>query len=309
MAVTRDNYNELMRPGARKVFVDEYDELPAIYPLVTNIESSTQAFEDEHVTTGLPRALRRPEGEPIPFDRPYYRGKVRYTHTGYGLGYEVVEEAFDDEQYGVLSAQGSTNLARSLRETEEIVNHRVFNLGGTTFQTYDGAPLFSTTHQGVGGLEFSNTPGSATELSVTALKAAMENYMKMQNDRGLRIMMRPRHLFVPVENWWTAREILGTQFRTLSTDDDDAMNSEYGLNVTQEMGLTPIQSPFLLDEDSWFLLPDKGRHHIRMYWRKAPMPVDDFDKRNRFAWFGIIARFSHGVTDWRGLYGNVTGAT
>lgn len=309
MAVTRKQYNEMLRPGARKVFVDEYEELPAVYPAAVQFDTSTKAYEDDLVSTGLPLAVRRPEGTPIAFDRPQFRGKVRYIHTGYGLGYEVVQEAFDDDQYNAISNPGSRNLARSVRETEEITAHAIYNNAGSTTRAYDGAPLLSTEHPGVGELEFSNTPGTATNLSVAALKAAMERYMKMQNDRGLRIMMRPRTLFVPTENWWTAREILGTQFRTLSSSDGDPMNSEYGLNVTQEMGLTPSQSPYLNDEDSWFLLPDGSKLRVYFFWRESPMPVDGYDDRNRVAWFGITARWSVGVTDWRGIDGYITGAT
>src|SRR5690606_13411555 len=115
MAVVRGAFNQLLVPGARKVFVDEYNELPAIYPELFNIETSSRAFEDELVMTGLPIAVSKPEGEPIAFDRPRFRGRVRYIHSGFGLGYEITKETVEDDLYKAVNSQGATNLARSLR--------------------------------------------------------------------------------------------------------------------------------------------------------------------------------------------------
>src|SRR6188768_1380865 len=121
MAVNRGQWGELLVPGAKAVYVDTYNELPSTYPDIFTVDSSGRSFEDDLVATGLPIAVSRLEGEPIAFDRPKFRGKVRYIHAGFGLGYEITEEAYDDDLYNVLNTTASANLARSHRETEEIV--------------------------------------------------------------------------------------------------------------------------------------------------------------------------------------------
>lgn len=299
MTVVRGAFDHLLVPGARKVYLDEYNELPAVYPQVFNIETSTRAFEDEMVMTGLPIAVSKPEGEPIAFDRPRFRGRVRYIHSGFGLGYEITRESVEDDMYGKINSQGATNLARSMREAEEVSAHAVFNNAFTTVMAYDGVPVISDQHTGVGSLAFSNL-GSG-DLSVTALKAAAEHFMTLQTDRGMKIQMAPAVLFLPTQLWFTSMEILGAEFsRTAET--------ELGLkdvpNITRNFGLQPIKSPYLTDPDAWFLLTPKQQHTLKFFWRRKPDDESGYDGRTQISWYGITARWSNGVTDWRQIYGS-----
>jgi hypothetical protein len=298
MAVVRGAFNHLLAPGARKVYVDEYNELPATYPDIFNVDTSGRAFEDDLVMTGLPIAVEKPEGEPIAFDRPRFRGRVRYIHAGYGLGYEITREAVEDDLYGAINSQGAVNLARSMREAEEITAWAIFNNAFSTTTAYDGVPLISTGHPGVGSITASNRPDPDEDLSVAALKSAIERFKRLTTDRGLKIRLRPQNLVVPIENWWTAQEILGAPY--LSTGDQ----GQYTPNVSQQMGLTPFETAYLTDPDSWFLVADKASHSLKYYWRRQPSPEDGYDGRAQVSWFGITARWSAGVTDWRGIDGS-----
>lgn len=298
MPIVRGQFDDLIAPGARKVYVDEYNELPAIYPSWINIDTSGRAFEDDLVMTGLPIAVSKPEGEPIAFDRPKFRGRVRYVHSGFGLGYEITREAVEDDLYGALNSQGATNLARSMREAEEVSAHSVLNNAFSTVMAYDGVPLISTAHPGVGGLTFANRPAVDEDLSVAALKSQSERFMLMQNDRGLRIVMAASILLVPVQNWWNAVEILGAEFNPSGPMGAETPNS------TQKMGLTPMRSPYLTDPDAWYTLAAKGTHKLNFLWRRQPDPANGYDARAQISWFGITARWSAGATDWRGIDGS-----
>lgn len=297
MTIVRGNFDELLAPGARKVYVDEYNELTAVYPDWINIDTSGRAFEDDLVMTGLPVAVSKGEGEPIAFDRPRFRGRVRYVHSGYGLGYEITREAVEDDVYGAINSQGATNLARSMREAEEISAHSVLNGAFSTILTYDGVPLISTAHQGV-GFTMANRPAVDEDLSVAALKSASERHMLMTTDRGLRIRMSFATLLVPVQNWWNAVEILGAEFNPAGGMGDETPN------VTKQMGLSPKQSPYITDPDSWYLLAPKGVHSLQFLWRRQPDTLSGTDQRAGIAWFGTTARWSAGATDWRGIDGS-----
>ena len=308
MPVVRGQFAPLLVPGARKVFVDDYNELPADYPQVFNVETSSKAFEDDLVMTGLPVAVEKPEGEEIAFDRPVFRGKVRYLHAGYGLGYEITQEAVEDDQYAALNSQGATNLARSMREAESISAWNILNNGlpGGSVLTYDGVSLLNTAHLGVGSLTFANTPGSAEDLSTAALKSATERFFNMQNDRGLRVSMMAKNLIVPVGNWWIAQEILGTQvvIGAAASGETDSIISNDALNVVTMMGLVPMKSAYITDQDSWWVTADKSQHKMNFFWRRTPQDVSGDDLRAGLAWFGITARWSTGATDWRGVDGS-----
>ena len=305
MAVVREQFDSLLRPGARKVFIDDYNELPAIYPGIFNVDTSGKAFEDDLVVTGMPIAVKRPEGAPIAMDRPKFRGRVRYIHTGFGLGYEITREAVKDDVYGALNSQGAANLARSMREAEEVTAHAVLNGAFSTTLTYDGVALISTAHLGVGTLTFTNRPSPDVDLSTTALKGSLERYMDLRTDRDLKISLMPSTLLVPFQNWFTALEILQTQVVT-TTFAADGIESLEASNVVSRQGLMPMKSQYLTDADSWYTLIAKNArsYPLQYFWRDKPEDVSGFEGREQVAWFGILARLSAGSTEWRGIDGS-----
>jgi hypothetical protein len=306
MAVTRGPWGELLIPGAKAVFVDDYNELPATYPSIYDVDTSGRAFEDDLVATGMPVVVSRPEGEPIPFDRPKFRGKVRYIHAGFGLGYEITREAVDDDLYSVLNSQAAANLARSHRETEEIVTANVFNDAFDEVQAYDGVSVFNTAHPQVGSGTLPNRPSPDQDISVAALKSALERFFDLRTDRNIRISMAPDRLVVNHNNWWTVQEILNTQVVTGASADGEISSiiSAEAHNVTTRMGLTPVMWRYLTDDNAWFLLAPKAQTRVRFYWRRSPDPVSGTADREQVAWFGITSRFSAGITDWHGLDGS-----
>ena len=309
MPVVRGQWDELLRPGANKVFIDEYPELPSMYPKIFSVDTSGKAYEDDLVGTGLPIAVSKPEGENIAFDRPKYRGKVRYLHAGYGLGYEITRESVEDDVYGALNSKGAANLARSLREAEEVTAWNIINLSFTTVQAYDGVSLCNSAHPGVGGVTNANRPATDADLSTTTLKASMERWWDLTTDRGLKIQILPEMLLVGNSNYWAAQEILQTQYVTgaATGGETDSIISERVTNVVGKLGLTPMRSNYITDADAWWTLGRKGVSHLQFYWRTRPDPIDGLEKRPQIWWYAIFARWSAGVTDWRGIDGS-TGA-
>lgn len=308
MTIVRAGFDEFLIPGANSVFIDDYAELPSVYPQVLKVDTSGQAFEDDLVATGLPQAISKPEGEPIPFDRARFRGKVRYIHSGFGLGYEITQESVEDDLYQALNSQGAGNLARSMRETEEITAANVINNGFTTVLTYDGLSLMNNAHTTVDGT-LANRPAADADLSVAAIKASQERYFALTTDRGLRIRMAPDRLIVADNNWFTAQEILNTRVVTgaASGGEIDSIISAEGHNIVTDLGITPIRWSYLTDQDAWTMLAPMAQLGLRFFWRRKPTPVSGFMKREQVFWFGITARFVAGATRWRGVDGS-TGA-
>lgn len=305
MAVVRGQFDYLLTPGARKVFIDDYSELPAIYPGLFNVDTSGKAYEDDLVATGMPIAVSRPEGTPIAMDRPVFRARVRYLHTGFGLGYEITREAVKDDVYGALNSQGAANLARSMREAEEVTAHAVINNSFGTQLAYDGVALVSASHVGVGAVTGTNRPGSDVDVSTAALKTSLERFMDLRTDRDLKVSIMPSTLLVPIQGWFTALEILQTQFVT-TTLAADGIESDRTINQSSKMNLTPMKSQYITDADAWWTIVSKGakNYPLNFFWRDRPEDVQGFDGREQVAWFGILARFSVGATEWRGIDGS-----
>lgn len=306
MTIVRGQFDEFLVPGAKSVFIDDYEELASVYPSVLKVDTSGKAFEDDLVATGLPIAITKPEGEPIAFDRARFRGKVRYIHTGFGLGFEITREAVEDDLYQALTSQGAGNLARSMREAEEVTAANVLNNGFTSVQAYDGVSLLNNTHPTVTSTTLANRPSSDVDLSVAALKASQERYFALKTDRLLRIRMAPNRLIVADNGWFTAQEILNTQVVTgaASGGEISSIISAEAHNVVTDMGLLPIRWSYLTDADAWFMLAPQAMTGLRFFWRRRPDPTGGEDKRAQIAWFGITARFVAGATRWRGVDGS-----
>ena len=306
MAIVRGQFDKFLRPGARKVFIDDYNELPSMYNQILNVDTSGKAFEDDLVATGLPIAVSKPEGEPIAFDRARFRGRVRYIHAGYGLGYELTRESVQDDQYKALNSQGAANLARSMRAAEETTASNVFNNSFTSVKTYDGVSLCSTAHTTVTSTTFANRPANDIDISVAALKSSTERFMDLKTDRELRIAMMPQFVLTGNSNHWTVAEILGTQVVTGASSGGEiaSITSTQALNVVTQMGLVPLRWSYITDPDAWWTLASKGVHRLNFFWRSTPTDVSGTDERAGIAWFGIHARWVAGATDWRGTDGS-----
>lgn len=309
MPIVRGQVDKFLVPGARNVYIDDYNELPSFYNSIFTVETSNKAFEDDLVATGLPIAVSKPEGEPIKFDRAKYRGRVRYIHAGYGLGYEITYETIEDNLYKPLNAQGASNLAMSMRAAEETTAAAVLNGSFTTVQGYDGVSLINASHTGVDGTTYANRPSSDEDISVAALKSATERFMDLKNDRNIRINLMPSIVLTSHWNHWTVHEILGTKVikGAASGGEITTIVSDEAHNVVTQMGLTPMKWAYLTDTDAWWLLAPKSQTKLKFYWRRKPQDVSGSDDRTGIAWYGITGRWVAGATDWRGIDGS-TGA-
>lgn len=297
MPAVRAAFNKEIAPGARKAFADEYQDLPAEYVDIFNIETSSKAYEEDLVATGLGVAVEKPETTDVPLDVPKHRGSVKYTHLTYGLGYEVSQELVEDDLYGVVTKPSSKYLARSLREAEETLAFNIVNLAATTQQAYDGVSVLNAAHPLVGGTTLANRPAADIDLSVTALQQSVERYMNLTTDRGIKIVMSPVMLAVPVSNFWLANEILRSEFKPFTANNE--------INVLRQMGMTPKEFRHITDSDSWYTLAAKGQHKLNFFWRRKPQFDDDYIKRRQIALMMITARMTAGVTDWRGIDGSI----
>lgn len=298
MTLVRGAFADYLAPGAYAAYEDEYEQLPASYPDVFNILTTQRAYEDVLISTGLGTTPRKPEAQDIAMDQPMPVGTVRMSVVSYGLGYEVSHEFVQDNLYGIVTDNGSKMLAQSGRDTEERQAWAILNNAFTTQVSYDGRPIIDTLHPLRGGGVYANEPAVAAALSFTSLQASLERHMLMVNERGLRIRQTPAMLIVPVQLWWLANELLGSQMKPF-----EASNTQ---NVLQsnKIGLRIVTSPYLTSPTAWYTLVRKGQHRLNFFWREKPNMDKDFDKKARVAMFMNFFRFGTVAFDWRGIDGS-----
>ena len=222
----------------------------------------------------------------------------RYQHETIAMGFSITEEAMEDNLYDSLSARYTKALARGMAYTKQVKAASLLNGGFDTFQTGDGAYLFSASHTLVNGGTNSNIPSVAADLNETSLEDAVINIAAFTDDRGLLIAARPRKLIVPPALQFVATRLLETEGRVATADND--------LNAIKNNGAIPEGysiNHYLTDANAWFLITDcpNGLKHFTRAALETQMS-GDFDTGN--VRYRARERYSFGASDPLGIYGS-----
>ena len=297
MAVTRGDWGNFLKPGAKKAFVKHYPSLPAEYTRFFRVETSQRAYEDYLFSSGLGTVPEKPEAEDFALDRPSQLGKVRVSHRGYGLGYEISQEMVEDDLYKVIVPKSSRNLADAHRDAEERLAASIFNLAFSTQTGYDGKALITTDHPTIGAGDIANEPATAADFSVASAQAGIEHFMLLEDDRGLKLNIMPSQLVHHPSNYWTVREILRPSLEPYTANNTPNV-------LATDFGLVPETYKYLTDTDAWFMIKPKAEAGPIFFWRRKPQTGSEMMDRPGVWQFWIKSRFSATCPDWRPFYGS-----
>jgi hypothetical protein len=314
MTMVRGEYSQLMSPGLRSIFVQWRDlkQRDEEWSHIFNEETSDKAFEDDLEMAGLPPMVEKPEGESVIYSDAIQGGVRRYINYTYALGVRCSFELYDDDQYNIIN-QVPKALARSAHFIKEQIGWNVFNNGFTSIFTTDGVTLFNNQHPLLGGPAatsvgpgltnvisaagtFPNRPATDIDLSFTGIQLMINQFERLIDAQGMPIMIRPRHLIIPPELKWIAREILGSPHKPYTADNE--------INAVIAEELDYFISHYLSSQSAWFAVTDKDGHALKYYNREALKDdyADDFDTQS----LKQLARqrFSFGATVWEGTWGS-----
>lgn len=200
------------------------------------------------------------EGQEYSFKRPKQGASKTLSVVKFGLGFSISEEMVDDGKFDMISDM-TKKLAKSARESQEIQAMDVINNGFSAETTADGAALFSNTHTLPSGGSFDNLV-TAADLSVTTLESALNQFeTAFVGDSGIIYNIQPKILLVNPLNKRYAKELIGSDLKADTADNN--------MNSFSQEGLTVISSPHITDTDSWFLLAAPAETGLRIIQRKA----------------------------------------
>lgn len=262
--------------------------------------TSDKAYEEDVGLSPLGLAQVKSEGASITYDTERQGFTSRYNHVVYGLGFIITREIYEDDQYAKVGAQKAKALARSLRQTKEIVAANIYNRAFTAGYTGgDGIVLCSTAHLNVAGGTYSNKIATDADLSEAALEQAVIDIAGYRDDRGLLIAAKPEKLVIPYQLQFEAKRILGADGR-VGTDLNDP-------NVLKDMGLFSqvVVNHYLSStgSDDWFILTNV-KDGLKYFERRADQFEQDNDFDTENAKFKATARYSFGWSDPRAIYGS-----
>ncbi len=297
MAITRAQIVDALDANLNTMHQDGLTSWGEEYRSYFNVLNSTKQSEVDSYESGFAAMPEKQEGTAATFDTILPGIKKTYTHITYALGYELTEEAVEDN----LQTPQTFNklplaLTRSAIETVEVTAANVFNNGFTT-NGFDGVPLFSALHPNLDNSTQRNKPSTDADLSVTSLTAGLTDVEKFVGERGLKRPMKAKTLFVPVDSWNIAEELLGSEFKPFVANNE--------VNALTIKDLQYFVGHYLTDTDAWFLLAQMGEHMLKFWWRVklgALKRGTDFDSTNLKHLQRM--RFSVGHSHWMGTYGS-----
>jgi len=252
------------------------------------------------LTTGFGPAPIKGEGEAFAEDEARQGWTARYNHVTIGMKFAITQEALEDNLYMQLGARYARALARSIKETVEVMGANVLNratnvgyLGG------DGKPLMATDHPLLYGGVGSNTLATPADLSESALEDIFTQIRTSGDDRGLPIALKPKRLIIPPQLIYTATRLLRSIQRPGGNDND--INAIRALGVIGEDVQTVTR---LTDPDAWFVKTD-AMDGLKFFNRVGLQRGMDEDFNTGNALYKARQRCSFGWSDWRSCFGSV----
>lgn len=298
--ITSSSFAKLLWPGLNAIYGKAYNDYPVEWDKLFEKNTSDKAYEEDVGLSPLGLAQVKSEGASITYDTERQGFTSRYNHVVYGLGFIITREIYEDDQYAKVGAQKAKALARSLRQTKEIVAANIYNRAFTAgYVGGDGIVLCSTAHLNVAGGTYSNKAATDSDLSEAALEQAVIDIAGYRDDRGLLIAAKPEKLVIPYQLQFEAKRILGADGR-VGTDLNDP-------NVLKDMGLFSqvVVNHYLSStgSDDWFILTNI-KDGLKYFERRADQFEQDNDFDTENAKFKATARYSFGWSDPRAIYGN-----
>ena len=302
MPINRSQIVDALDANLNEMYQDGLKAWPEEYSKIFNVGSSDQAQEIDSYESGFGLTPIKPEGIAATYDVIYPGIKTTYINLTYALGYEITEEAIEDnlrtpETFNKLPQA----LSRSGVETVEITAANILNTGLDASVTgYDGVALFATTHVNADASTWSNRPAVEVDLSVSSLTAALTAIEAFTDERGLKRPTKAVLLVIPVDLWNVAEELLGSEFKPYVANNE--------VNALQKKDLQYFVSHYLTDADAWCVLAEKENHALKFFWRVKPGALrrgTDFDSTNLKHLQRM--RFSVGYSHARGTYGTSGG--
>lgn len=300
MTLTRGQIVALLEPGLSNIWYEAFGKWPTEYTKFVNIRSTAKATVTDFKFTDFGAQQVKPEGVDIVYDDPIMGPQQTYQPIRFALGYKITDEAQKHDLYDMVQKL-EAGLSKTMIDGQESVAINLLNGAfGTTNQNgykatgFDGLQLCSTAHTRLdGGSTQRNRPSSDADLTWTSLSAAVTDFENWKDDRGRPAMIRPVRLFISPEDRFTARELLASEYKPGTANNE--------INALREEGLSFTVLHYKTDNDAWFLQGDK--HDLNFVWEERPRGgmEEDFDaeviKRK------MVQGFAVGFGEWRGFWG------
>lgn len=256
-----DLYGSAMLPVLEELFRTAFEQHPMLRDRVFKTVSHDRDIWQYTELHDMPTFSAVSEGADYSFSRPKQGYDKTITPLKYGLGYSVSEETIDDGKFDLV-ADAIRKMGESARESQEQAAMNVLINGFSSQTVADGLALFHAAHTTpTGTITFRNKLSVDSDLSYSSLATMRQDFAKQfRGDSGIYKNIKPKYLVVPQELEIAAREILGSDGKVGTADND--------INALKSEGLQLLVSPRLTDTNAFYLLADPADNGLRIISRK-----------------------------------------
>jgi hypothetical protein len=277
-------------------FHSEYKDIYEIY-------TSKRSFEEDVGFTGFGTAPIKQEGAPFQYDTATQTFTTRYQMITYGQGFQISQEAKEDNLQFDMMQKFIPALKESLQNTRNAIAANVLNNGFTTTTlTGEGVALLSTAHNvGRGAGNQSNILSTPADMSYTSVLDILTLIMQTKDDRGKPAPLTGERIIVPTALWPVVTAILKTDGAPGTTNNDVNAITAYGGLVTKGIAV----NHWLTDQDAWFVKTN-ARNGLKFYDR-LPVSLENVDSMVSASGDTAVrarTRFAVGCSNWRAIAGS-----
>ena len=228
--------------------------------------------------------------------------KKTHTVAAFAQSLPISKHYFDDEQYGTVK-ESVTKMGLKGMLTKRREAFGIYRNAFTTTLTNAGTALCSDSHSNLNGDTVDNLLTDV--FSESALNTAINQLLEQKDQAGDNVGFEPYCLLVPNRLFKQAAEILESELRSGTGNNDMNVYSEkYGIYLKQSNWLGAANSG---SNTAWFLL---AKDHTIKRWVRQPIITDlvDYKYAKNFVYeYKAEYREVYGAISYEGIVGS-TGA-
>ncbi|HUM42715.1 MAG TPA: hypothetical protein PKI14_07190 [Fervidobacterium sp.] len=291
----REHFGKLLEPGLRKIFYEEFNQLPSMIPELYNVQSTSNPWEED-VSIGTLGEFPEFRGT-VEYDRMYEGYSTVYSFPEFAKGFQIERKLFDDQRYAIIKKQPK-GLAMSAFRRRESDAAYIFN-NAFTHVGSDGVPLVSDAHPSPapdGPPARSNIV--SWKLGHDALRATHLMGRAFVDDRGGKIETNFDTLIVPPDLEEIGWSIITADGRLEATHPGTHPNIHKGKYKL-------VVWDYLTNPDVWFLADSRMMKMYLNWFDRVPLEfamTEDFD--TMVAKYRAYMRYGFGFSDWIWVIGS-----
>jgi hypothetical protein len=272
----------------------------ATSPLVFMQDSIDRGAVIQEIFKGVGLWEERAEEQDVASDDPRVANQKTLSVLNFAKSMDITKNFFDDNQHGAYT-KAVRDFARKGRIARDDNAFKQWRNSFTTATTADGAAIVSDTHTTIGGATVDNKLTAA--LSETSLNDAIISLMNQKDQSGVVSGVTPHCLLVPIELFKTACEIVDSEWRSGTSDNElNVFSSKYGIYIatTNRLGATISGG----SNSAWWLLSqDHGMYRYVRQGMETALIDWRFSRNNNYVYKGEF-RETVGAWDYAGIVGS-----